>query len=394
MDAPTVVALLALHILLSGWLLHVVGRTMAGGGGLRVFAAGAVMFGLAYVARLAIGLTASPPPVVLLDTMMVLAVLLFGTGMRAFFGGRAWRRRTLAGLALGFTVFQAGTLWLGGPQARHVVLNAALGMGYLLLAWFTLQPVWRPAGAPDHAEVRTPALLLGALVGLLGAASLGRAGHIAARGTEVLYSGPVPQAYFAYSSLTALTMSPLVLWMVFRRLTRQLAELATRDALTRVLNRNGLEEALRRHFGARSGHTLAWLVVDIDHFKRINDTHGHGAGDQVLRAVAGVLMQHVRAGDFVARTGGEEFLVGCSDADRRTLATLAERLRGEVQALQVPARGAGEPLRCTVSIGCSAPFERVEGWEEAVRQADAALYRAKAGGRNRVEGAERREPAQ
>jgi diguanylate cyclase (GGDEF)-like protein len=196
----------------------------------------------------------------------------------------------------------------------------------------------------------------------------------------------VSQAYFGYSSLTAMTMCPLVLWLVFRRLMHQLADLATHDALTRVLNRNGMEEALRRHFGQRGGTALAWLVVDIDHFKRINDQHGHGTGDEVLRALAQTLMRHVRAGDFVARTGGEEFVIGCSAADQDAVVRLGERLRSEVQALRVPVRTPAEALHCTVSIGRSAPFHELAGWEAALSQADAALYRAKAGGRNRVEG--------
>lgn len=275
MDAPTVVALLALHILVSGWLLRMVGRTMADGGGLRDFATGAMIFGLAYIARLAFGLTSSHPVVVVLDTMMVGAVLMFAAGMRGFFGRGGWTRLAVLRVAGAFAAVQALVLWQGGPQARHVMLNAALGLGYLVLAWSAAQPAlrarpgteqagnagaavdMRDTGSAAHASERAPALILGALVGLLGLASVARAGHIAATGVGTLYSGPVSQAYFGYSSLTAMTMCPLVLWLVFRRLMHQLADLATHDALTRVLNRNGLEEALRRHFGQRDGLALA-----------------------------------------------------------------------------------------------------------------------------------------
>ncbi len=102
--------------------------------------------------------------------------------------------------------------------------------------------------------------------------------------------------------------------------------------------------------------------------------------------MAQTLLRHVRAGDFVARTGGEEFVIGCGAADQDTVARLGERLRCEVQALRVPVRAVAQPLHCTVSIGRSAPFHALAGWEAALSQADAALYRAKAGGRNRVEG--------
>ncbi|MBL8342088.1 MAG: GGDEF domain-containing protein [Rubrivivax sp.] len=397
MDAPTVVALLALHILVSAGLLHMVGRAMADGGGLRDFAAGAAIFGAAYVARLALGLTSSHAVVVLLDTMMVGAVLMFASGMRGFFGRGAWTRATVLRVALAFGAVQALVLWQGGAAARHIVLNVALGLGYLTLAWNAARPWWRPLPGAAHASAagpqgspqgceRTPALILAGLVCLLGLATLTRAGHIAAFGVGMLYSGAMSQAYFGYSSLVTMTMCPLVLWLVFRRLTHQLADLATRDALTSVLNRNGLEDALRRHFGQRDGATLAWLVVDVDHFKRINDRHGHGTGDKVLRAVARSLMQHARAGDFVARTGGEEFVIGCTSAEPGAAAGLGERLRAAVQALLVPAATQAEPLQCTVSIGHSAPFAALADWETALREADAALYRAKAGGRNRVEG--------
>lgn len=389
MDAPTVIALLALHILVSGWLLHMVGRTMADGGGLRDFANGSLIFGVAYVGRLALGLTSPHPMVVVLDILMVAAVLMFASGMRRFFGSAAWALRTSLTWAAAFGGLQALLLWQGGSQPRHIMLNATLGVCYLTLAWGAARPAWgagREGAQPAHPDERVPALLLGALVGALGLASVARAGHVAAAGTGVLYQGAAAQVYFAYSSIAAMTLCPLVLWLAFRRLTRQLADLATHDALTRVLNRNGLEEALQRHFGRREEAVLTWLVVDIDHFKLINDRHGHGAGDEVLRAVAQALLAHVRSGDFVARTGGEEFVIGCASAEAATAARLAERLRSEVQALRVPVRAQPEPLRCTTSIGLSAPFHTLRGWEVALGQADAALYRAKAAGRNRVEG--------
>ena len=429
MDPGTVIVVLALHLLFSGGLMFLIGQRMPGGGGLRAFAAGAVAFGFAYVGRLALGLSSAHPAGVLLDTLMVLALSLFIVGLRGFVGRGASDVRLLMAGVIAFGVVQAVVFAAGGLHARHVVLNAALGLLYAALAWqavATIRPTGKaaaaapaprqhtasaaaadkagatalaaPTPAEEHSGERAPRLLLGAMLALLALATLGRAAHIGATGVGSLYQGPVPQAYFGYSSLAALLMCPLLLWLVFVRLNRQLAELASRDALTRVLNRNGLADALRGHFARRGAGPLVWLAVDLDHFKRVNDTHGHAAGDAVLRAVATTLMRHVRAGDFVARLGGEEFLVGCVDVDggvsgvasgaAGVAQALAERLRREVEVLQVHhARGAAEvvSLSCTVSIGVSAPFERVSDWEEAVRQADTALYRAKGGGRNRVE---------
>jgi diguanylate cyclase (GGDEF)-like protein len=124
-------------------------------------------------------------------------------------------------------------------------------------------------------------------------------------------------------------------------------------------------------------------MLDLDHFKRVNDTLGHRSGDRLLQAVASALLDHLRAGDFVARLGGEEFLVGVVDPPAGRAEPLAERLRAAVAALHF-ADAAGGRWPCSVSIGVSPAFSRDADWEPALRQADAALYAAKAGGRNRV----------
>jgi diguanylate cyclase (GGDEF)-like protein len=172
--------------------------------------------------------------------------------------------------------------------------------------------------------------------------------------------------------------------MIFLRLNERLTELATHDPLTGLLNRNGLDEALNRHFGIRPPRPLVLLQVDIDHFKRINDLHGHAAGDSVLRGVADTLAGQLRGADFVARLGGEEFLVGCDTGDRDHAAALAGRLRRAVAEARhaVPDGGV---LACTVSIGVSGVFDARAAWESALREADRALFAAKEGGRDRVE---------
>jgi diguanylate cyclase (GGDEF)-like protein len=202
-------------------------------------------------------------------------------------------------------------------------------------------------------------------------------------GVAPLFAGLPAQLYYAYSTVVTVVLGPTLLWMVFLRLNDRLAQLATHDPLTGLLNRNGLDEALQRHFGARPPQALVLCQLDIDHFKRINDTHGHAAGDAVLRRVAHTLAAQVRAGDVVARLGGEEFLVGVSGADRAQAVALAERLRAAV-AQQAHPLGGSDGLHCTVSIGVSQVFHARGDWETALRDADAALYQAKQGGRNRV----------
>ena len=168
------------------------------------------------------------------------------------------------------------------------------------------------------------------------------------------------------------------------RLNGQLAELATRDALTGVLNRSGLDEAVNRHFARRDAPPLTVLLLDVDHFKHINDAFGHDTGDAVLKAVAGTLTAQLRAGDFVARFGGEEFLVGCASAQHDVALALAQRLNQAVAQLQVQTTGAAGSVACTVSVGVSDCCASPADWQRGALQADQALYQAKAGGRNGV----------
>lgn len=377
MDPNTVVVVLALHLFCTGGLLWLIGRHMPPRSGLGRFGVGAMLFGMAYACRLRAGLESQGPFVVLLDATMVLAVLLFLGGLREFVGRRpppAW----LVGFAvLGYFPLGAAVVGAFGSVGRHLLLNAVLGALYLLLARASARAARR-----QEPALRPPLRVLAFIVGALGALTLARAVSVQVLGLESLFAGWPAQVYYGAASLVAVLLGPMLLWMVFVRLNRELAELATHDALTRLLNRNGLDEALRRHFGARVATSLTLLQIDIDHFKPINDAHGHAAGDAVLRAVARALGGAIRSGDFVARTGGEEFLVGCATRDVEVARALAERLRGHVAALRVPL--GDEQLQCTISVGVSAPIDRLDDWREALRQADAALYAAKQAGRNRT----------
>jgi diguanylate cyclase (GGDEF)-like protein len=225
---------------------------------------------------------------------------------------------------------------------------------------------------------------MAAMVGVLAALTLARSAIFALRGADNVYSGLFSQVYYAYASLAAVLLAMSMLWLVFERLAGQLATLATRDALTRVLNRSGLDDALARHFGRRQAPPVTLLSLDIDHFKRINDNHGHATGDAVLRDVADALRRNVRPGDLVARMGGEEFCVCCPDCPAADAGALAERLRLAVATLATPAGDAAAPIGCTISIGISRPCGTLADWQHTAAAADAALYAAKAGGRNRV----------
>ena len=160
---------------------------------------------------------------------------------------------------------------------------------------------------------------------------------------------------------------------------------AASDPLTNLPNRRAADEALTR-LSAQAGRTvtpLAAVLVDLDHFKQVNDRHGHAQGDRALSEVARVLAAGVRASDFVARYGGEEFLVLAPDTDRRGAADLAEKLRDAIAHTTLPVIG---PM--TASIGVAALPEDAVDPGALLRRADRALYAAKALGRNRVQEAE------
>ena len=129
---------------------------------------------------------------------------------------------------------------------------------------------------------------------------------------------------------------------------------------------------------------MAVMMVDIDHFKHVNDAHGHLAGDQVLRHVVEVIRRRIRAQDIVGRYGGEEFLVLLCDTTAQGAQQLAEHLREAVQ--DSSCAWDGQPLSVTVSVGVfGGRLEPGESWDQLIHAADNALYRAKQGGRNRVE---------
>ncbi|MDO9020983.1 MAG: diguanylate cyclase [Deltaproteobacteria bacterium] len=180
-------------------------------------------------------------------------------------------------------------------------------------------------------------------------------------------------------------------------LNAALERLATRDALTGVANRGSLEARLAEEVDRwwRYRQPLSVVLLDVDHFKRVNDTHGHGAGDAVLRGVAETLAGAVRKVDFVARYGGEEFVVVAPSTDAAGARILAERVRAAVAGSPVEAAGLdGAPVTVTVTV--SLGVVTLPGVPEAaamrpadlLARADKALYRAKQGGRNRAEVAE------
>ncbi|MEZ1315629.1 GGDEF domain-containing protein [Pseudomonas fluorescens] len=180
-------------------------------------------------------------------------------------------------------------------------------------------------------------------------------------------------------SLLSALLYPMRNALLYRAATQS----ALRDPLTDTGNRIAMDQTLQREIEMSRRHLqpLSLLMLDIDHFKRINDGHGHSAGDDVLRAVAASIKSQLRNVDMVFRFGGEEFLILLSNTGREAAALVGERLRLCAQNKDFLADG--HLIELTVSLGCSTLLPG-ESAESLLRRADSALYVAKREGRNRL----------
>jgi len=280
-------------------------------------------------------------------------------------------------------VFTAAALGLAGAVssylfhlARHsghwpvrplVVADAAACAGLFVLANAILVAIARRAAQPGLPWLSAAWDTESLLVDLAG-----------------LCAGMLVAVACALNAVLLVVALPPVILLQRSLLHQKLRTEARTDPKTGLLNavawQREAEAWIRR--SRRAGAPAALLLVDIDHFKRVNDTYGHLAGDELLTATAHTLVQHVQAGDVLGRFGGEEFVIVAPGAGEQDACWMAERLREEVGSISVPARG--ELVTVTVSIGVAALGR--DGYElfELLAAADAALYRAKKAGRDRV----------
>jgi diguanylate cyclase (GGDEF)-like protein len=168
---------------------------------------------------------------------------------------------------------------------------------------------------------------------------------------------------------------------------KELKRLSVTDGLTRAFNHRHFQERLKTEFSRAKRHQdpLACVMIDIDHFKRVNDTYGHPVGDRVLVRLVEILQEGIRGEDLVARYGGEEFVLLLPRTDQVRALHLAERIREQVAADGFSLLN-GERLEFTVSLGVAGfvPGSTLATADDLLHAADVALYRAKADGRNRV----------
>lgn len=199
----------------------------------------------------------------------------------------------------------------------------------------------------------------------------------------------VSKPYYSEELLARIKIGERILSLEdgLREAREQMEHQALHDALTGLLNRRAIEQHALAEINRadRASNQLSVLMMDLDHFKQVNDQYGHTAGDQVLQLFADVLVKNVRPYDWAGRWGGEEFMCLLPGADLNEAAMVAERIRANTESVTPPPNYPG-PLKLTVSIGAASAsqVERPTQLEKLMRAADAAMYQAKTGGRNRV----------
>jgi two-component system cell cycle response regulator len=168
------------------------------------------------------------------------------------------------------------------------------------------------------------------------------------------------------------------------RMVKRLEELATTDGLTSLLNKRALTELARQKLRSaqRFGKPLSVLICDLDHFKSVNDTHGHDVGDRVISGFADVLRRTKRETDTVGRFGGEEFVVVCEQTDVEGAELLATRIRAELKATTFVTPAGALVVTCSVGVA-TYPYAGKD-WDALFKATDEALYASKRGGRDRV----------
>lgn len=189
---------------------------------------------------------------------------------------------------------------------------------------------------------------------------------------------------FVYELIVVITSFGMV-WIVSYKVQRVLAKQASHDPLTKVLNRRALEEIVNTEHSRslRNGVPLSIIMLDIDHFKLINDRYGHGRGDDVLVEIANILVENTRQYDCIARFGGEEFIILLPNTSLNEANIIAEGLRLKIAEYEFDLNTEG-CLKVTASFGVSEFDLLKDGWLNVLERADSGLYEAKETGRNKV----------
>lgn len=384
MVTTVILSMLCVHLLcFSVMFLLISTRLNSKKMGMEVFALGNLLLGLAYILQLLGGPANWGMTSIVNHTMTLCAPVAYVLGALRFFDRPTAVWRPLLTLAALYTALQVTVQSTLGSEARHALLAAScalLFLGMTVGVLYARQNVAR--------DLRVEMVVFAVLIGGICALNAVKFVMILQGGLAALdMSSGFQKVFYLYMSFLGTVLPPCAVWLVLRRLTDELRTMAAHDPLTQLLNRRGLVEGLEAHFRSRSAGPGYLLIVDIDHFKHINDSHGHKVGDLVLCHVAQILKTTARKGDLTCRLGGEEFVLVGLNTDRTGALQLAERARAAIEQSEVPGTTPSQPIRCTATIGVSEAFTSAQALDEYMQQADSALYRGKTSGRNRVESA-------
>ncbi len=383
-DIRTLMLITGVTSLLLGAIMFATVRNYAGSSraALRIWACGQ---GVQPVGWVLIALRHQIPDVLSLVLGNLLVVAGFNACAHALdvFGGRRARHPIFAALVLlQLAVTTACMLWPPSPQMRLISLSLILILVFALITQAVLAVAGRRRERPASHWITAGVFAAGVLVLTV------RIGALLINGATD--AGPlfmetrVEQAVFAYTSLVNIIGTFGFVMMCNDRFNAELARLAAEDPLTGVFNRRTFEQQALTAFAHSRlvDSPLSLLLIDGDHFKRINDVHGHAAGDAALRSYARVFRDSLRHGDVLGRIGGEEFAALLPGCDEGAAHRLAERLRAAIEACAF--QHEGNSVALCVSVGVAAMTSEDVSYENLLRRADRALYAAKNGGRNRV----------
>ena len=381
MIATLLVGMLCVHLLCFAVMFLLISRRLEGDRmGMEVFALGNLMLGGAYVLQLLEGTQGWGWMSVTNHMLTLCAPVAYCVGGLRFFGRSAPLLRPLLAVALGYVALQGLAQAVWGPVGRYALLAATCAVLFAGMVLVLLR------GMRSFArDLRGEMVLFVCLISGISVLNAMKFAKLLGGGLEALrMDSQFQMVFYVYMCSLATILPPLIVWLVLRRMSDALRATAARDPLTQLLNRRGLDAALNTHFRRGAG-TAHLLLIDIDHFKRINDTHGHHIGDAVLCGVADALRGAVRKGDLVCRLGGEEFAAICLESDGASALQVAERVRSAIEQKSMSQGARRNGVHCTVTIGVSHGFIGEASLEQAMRQADVALYRGKSAGRNRIE---------
>ncbi|MCW8883108.1 MAG: diguanylate cyclase [Sedimenticola sp.] len=309
-------------------------------------------------------------------------------------------------IVAGYGLFLAGVWEFLGKSIRWWVIKTAVALVFLSFLYFTYQSpdisarivivslvIAILSGLSANALIREVSQRMQKIQTLTASVFMLHALYLSLRSIATLTGTPVydlfsPNLVQALAFLDVIVVAICLTFgftsMINRRLQFHLDHLASYDILTGVFNRRAFEQAAVREIArcSRQKKQISILLLDIDHFKRINDRYGHPVGDKVLKATAGTIADVLRTEDILGRIGGEEFCMLLPEADQEAAIDVSERVR--LAVCENAMEYADETIKITVSIGVATIRSDEMDWTQMFQIADEALYRAKEGGRNLI----------